>query len=491
MRWICETYIICLIYHTTIILRYANQYRQFEASQSSSEQARLAPSGLEGDGCQMRINRSICTSQIVDYHPIISEAPHIRKQYIEWIYALLRSADLQKRLYISRTLSYFADKLGTAVNKRSQSSFPPPREFAALLPIDLIHMLGYNMSLCNILFCRPGTIYDFHKCGLSDDYVNAVCAAAFHGKADREALLRTMEASPFQEYIQRFLSNAAFIRRQPVEIFVTATMSAGKSTLLNALIGQDLNKSQNTACTAKNHLIISKPFDDGLLTKYDHRLLLDAEIQDVHTDHKKNRKDHLAVSTFFRGALSGKRIILMDSPGVNFHGDTEHRRIAQDAIRNEKYTLLLVILNGTQLHTNDMYEHLQFIRENVKDRSIWFVLNHADEFCREGLDSLLFSVKKLKTVLTEQFGFSYPVVFPVSALAGITAKTKREDDFDFIRFSRIFGKESLNLEGYYHQYYPSLNNEQPERELSPAESLLRHCGIYYVEKALCAVNKRR
>lgn len=53
-------------------------------------------------------------------------------------------------------------------------------------------------------------------------------------------------------------ANKTFLAQNNRNILVTANMSAGKSTLLNALIGKKVNKTQNDACTAKTHYLINK-----------------------------------------------------------------------------------------------------------------------------------------------------------------------------------------------------------------------------------------
>ncbi|HEY8420109.1 MAG TPA: hypothetical protein VIL05_00005 [Thermoclostridium sp.] len=47
---------------------------------------------------------------------------------------------------------------------------------------------------------------------------------------------------------------------RPFSVLVSATMSAGKSTLINALIGKTVNRTMNDACTAKLHFIFDKAF---------------------------------------------------------------------------------------------------------------------------------------------------------------------------------------------------------------------------------------
>ena len=83
--------------------------------------------------------------------------------------------------------------------------------------------------------------------------------------------------------------NRAFLKSDPIKVIVTANMSAGKSTLLNALVGKKVNKTQNEACTAKIHYIKNKPFEDSLCYELDYLLDLDADYQTLMEDNKTTR----------------------------------------------------------------------------------------------------------------------------------------------------------------------------------------------------------
>src|SRR5699024_3535827 len=76
-------------------------------------------------------------------------------------------------------------------------------------------------------------------------------------------LLREPELAIEKEYIQLMEKNILFKRKEPTGIMVTANMSAGKSTFINALTGKYVCLSQNMACTSKVHYIINKAFEDG------------------------------------------------------------------------------------------------------------------------------------------------------------------------------------------------------------------------------------
>src|SRR5699024_5460332 len=136
----------------------------------------------------------------------------------------------------------------------------------------------------------------------------------------------------YVEYLLAARDNANFVNRQPLCILVTATMSAGKSTLINALTGKRISKTQNLACTSKVHVILSKPFEDDCTTEYDSDISLDATQEELFTDNTENPSNQITVSTYFKGRLGGKRILLLDTPGVNSSENAEHTEITQNAI---------------------------------------------------------------------------------------------------------------------------------------------------------------
>ena len=109
--------------------------------------------------------------------------------------------------------------------------------------------------------------------------------------------------------------NRVFTENKPIRVIVTANMSAGKSTLLNALIGKKVNKTQNDACTAEIHNIVNKPYEDGFCYELDYLLELDADYKTLMEDNTDNRSSEITVGTFFRTiGQSPKRIWFIDTP---------------------------------------------------------------------------------------------------------------------------------------------------------------------------------
>ncbi len=259
--------------------------------------------------------------------------------------------------------------------------------------------------------------------------------------------------------------NISFIKARPYNILITATMSAGKSTLINALVGKDISLMQNMACTSKIHTIISKPFDDGVSSEYDHDLSMDASKEDLLSDNENNMSHKIAVGTYFNGGLSGKRIILLDSPGVNSSENAEHAEISQQIIKAKKYQLMIYVLNATQLGTTNEEHHLEIVRQSLGRSNIIFVMNKADKLISEE-DNFLDSIDSQRKFLISK-GFKKPLICPISCRAAYLVKKSRLEGLSRIERSEIdfMDKfEEQRLADYYEEVldcpHLSANNER-------------------------------
>lgn len=280
--------------------------------------------------------------------------------------------------------------------------------------------------------------------------------------------------------------NRAFLSNEPIKIIVTATMSAGKSTLLNALIGKKINRTQNEACTAKVHYIKSKPYEDGYCYKYDYTLELDAQWKTLMDDNVQNSGQEIVVGTFFRVVGNDvKRLWLIDTPGVNSSQDKEHKEISERCIIEANPDMLIYLLNGENIGSDDDRTHLQFVLENYKG-NIVFVVNKLDKF-KEKEDSVSETLDKVENDLTE-IGFEDPIVVPISSAAAYLAKisifgeTLDEDEQDeFDRMTRKLKKDEYQFDTYYPDFAKSAHNID---NTADKYQLLLHSGILELENIL-------
>lgn len=277
--------------------------------------------------------------------------------------------------------------------------------------------------------------------------------------------------------------NRDFLSETPVKIIVTATMSAGKSTLLNALIGKKINRTQNDACTAKIHYIVNKPFEDGYCYEQDYALELDANRQTLMDDNKLNTSNEIFVGTHFRTiSKTARRIWLIDTPGVNSSQDKAHRNITERYIKETQSDMLIYLLNGENIGADDDRTHLEFVLENYKG-NIVFIVNKLDKFRRKE-DSVLETLDAVVNDLTEM-GFENPLVVPISSAAAYLAKMSiwgealDEDEQDeFERMARKLKKDEYQFDTYYPDFAKSAHNID-----NPADKyqLLLHSGVLQLE----------
>ena len=313
------------------------------------------------------------------------------------------------------------------------------------------------------------------------------------------------------------INNAVF------PINVIATMSSGKSTLINALLGKRMMPSKNEACTATITEILDDDSDNFFATVRDDE---DSVIEDIPEltfekmcELNENEKVHRIEVTGNIPFLDAEStaLMLVDTPGPNNSQNQAHKNTTYKAINNDANNLILYVLNGTQLSTNDDASLLSYVAEQIKkggkqvrDRFI-FVVNKMDGFNPEEED-IGKAIAAAKNYLAS-YGIENPQIFPCSAYTALNIRTYFEG-VDIDNMSRADEKklpsaardtlpmidkfvdyESMHLEQY-STLAPSAQKEldyrlqQAEESGNTKEQALIHCGIYSIEAAITAYVKK-
>ena len=249
-----------------------------------------------------------------------------------------------------------------------------------------------------------------------------------------EEIFDEIQRGPFEELRQPDMTKA-FKDAQSSEfpVNVIATMSAGKSTLINALLRQKLMPAKQDACTATitelkdsdNEVFRASVYDkDGDLIISKPELTL-SEMEQLNADP--------AVSTIrAEGDIPFVRsedvaLVLVDTPGPNNSRDPEHKAATYRMLSESSKPLVLYILNATQLAVNDDNNLLNHVAESMKvggkqsrDRFI-FVVNKLDDF-KKGEDSVTSALEKVRKYLEDK-GIQNPNIFPASALTALNIRT--------------------------------------------------------------------
>jgi GTPase Era involved in 16S rRNA processing len=239
------------------------------------------------------------------------------------------------------------------------------------------------------------------------------------------------------------------------EINVIAPVSAGKSTLINAIIGQDLLPALNQPTTAIKAVIK----DNDNAKEWTVRGLRrgDGEFEEVYSKQpatsslikELNDKDNIETLEIDGNIESIQsqniRLLLSDSPGTNNAMNDEHSRHLRELIKDETYKpMILYVLNARNTEVNDDKNLIEQISEAMKnskkqnkDRFL-FALNQLDELDPDK-EVPKVTIERIKeNYLEKKLGITNPRIFPVSAKLAKLTKLKQkkiqmsEDDEDWI-----------------------------------------------------------
>lgn len=287
-------------------------------------------------------------------------------------------------------------------------------------------------------------------------------------------LFEDAQSGPFDEFRSPEM-HAAFEKALApgFEVNVLATMSAGKSTVINAMLGQELMPAKNEACTATIAKITDyDDMDHFELRRFDHQkeLIIDwvtpedfkatSELIDQWNSDPKTSVIEIKGDIPAIDERDGVQIVLVDTPGPNNSRDAEHRATTTRAIRDTQPSMVLYILNATQLSTDDDKGLLNLIRDamqaggrEAQDRFI-FVANKIDNFDPEKGESISRAIQNVKTYLAEN-GITNPIVIPASAELAKLVRMSRYNGTEFL--SR---KQKSSLSGFVDLFV-----QEPEMDL--------------------------
>jgi GTPase Era involved in 16S rRNA processing len=307
------------------------------------------------------------------------------------------------------------------------------------------------------------------------------------------------------------------------DVFVVATVSSGKSTLLNAILGVELLPVANKATTAKlTEIYYNNRMPEGVFKAQceteDGRVIETTEratkemLAQWNDDKEGKYKDVFKIQ--LEGRIEGfqerehVRLVLTDTPGPNNSQSKEHHKTTMNAIQTDdeqhehKHPLILYVLNGTQLAVDDDQHLLKLVSEEMtkggrknKDRFL-FVANKMDAFDPENKNEKISNVLKENVHdYLEANDILNPQIYPVSArLAYLLRKEKLvlnrsdadqltdKEDGDLYTFKKCFNVDNektrtMDMEQYM-LFSSRVERKLEDRKLPP---LLRRSGVPALE----------
>ena len=240
------------------------------------------------------------------------------------------------------------------------------------------------------------------------------------------------------------------------KIGVFATMSAGKSTLINALVGYNLCPSQNQACTAKvlkftnndelEHPICVSGIEQSLVT-----------LESLRQWNQNSDKKMLEFEVNFKGIQNkSQKIQLFDTPGVNYSQDLSHGEISYHFLSSQEFDQIIYLMNATQFGVDDDKTLLIELKQKLKNQKteLIFLINKMDEFDIENDESIQTIVQSCINYL-EEIGFDQPKILPISGQAAklirmalMGKEMSRKERMDVELFIEMFSDSAYYLPQY-------------------------------------------
>ena len=335
--------------------------------------------------------------------------------------------------------------------KRLQTWFDETNSWAG---IGKVLDLDNNESTCEIVFIGREIDYidlkDYFTNIYKSDKGTEFLLSAKNLSSDEDMLARlsnlVTEAKSSKLFpkkqLQEIEQHITKLQTEPFVISVIATMSSGKSTLLNALMHRELLPTGDRATTANVVEIYDNDEESISYKTYDKdgNLINESDDADLNTFVDINNDDNIRTVKVFTDIpmVSAERmpLLLRDTPGPNNSKDPRHKQITEDIISDARnMSTVLYIMSALQLRVDSDYELLESISVEMRnggkqanDRFL-FVINRVDDWIQKPGQSLEGLLDEAKDYLQE-FGIDNPRIFLVTAsLASNIWKSKNGYEF--------------------------------------------------------------
>lgn len=375
----------------------------------------------------------------------------------------------------------------------------------------------YNDTDFDIVF--HGTLLDFED--LTEVFTQAFERGELTAKLDRipaketsdkevliDEVFKEIQEGPFDELRDvEIISAFQHAKSSDFEVCVVATMSAGKSTLINSMLGTKLMPSKQEACTAIITRIKDTEGNDTWQAEVyskDNRLIETHENLTYATMERLNGDENVSVIKTAGNipfvSSDDVSLVLIDTPGPNNSRDPEHKKVQSEFLNKSSKSLVLYIMEGT-FGSDDDNALLQRVADSMKvggkqskDRFI-FVVNKMDDRRKEDGDTTQ-TLDRIRAYL-KGHGINNPNLFPAAALPALNIRLMQsgadvdEDTMDEteMKVRKLNRNEMLHFENY--ASLPASIRGDIKMKLADAKGngdadaeALIHTGVVSIEAAI-------
>lgn len=280
--------------------------------------------------------------------------------------------------------------------------------------------------------------------------------------------------------------------------YVVATMSAGKSTVLNAMLGEAILPTDHLATTAKLMRIKQTSAAGYSATAYNDVAEPILQIKNVVKEdleawnHDENI-DEIVIEGPILHNNSEVTIELVDTPGPNNSQDKRHRAKIEKFIQTAEHPILLYIMDATKIATDDDAAYMQMLAKwfeqahlDIAERT-YFILNKVDEF--ETSEDVSRALETVFTFLAS-YNIHNPKVYAISAQYALWYRQQQQGQPLTSRQQRslaIMDDVLRDLQLLQHATLSSRMKEQWQEKLEilpESQVLLARTGLPILEETL-------
>jgi len=247
-----------------------------------------------------------------------------------------------------------------------------------------------------------------------------------------------------------------------IELPVLATMSSGKSTFLNAMIGQDylhedLRSTTATTCTIvvnndESEFIASATDKDSRVTNEDENISIKAFLEEWNARSNKNQDIKLQLEGPVKNLDNNHfQLHFIDTPGPNASENQHHQQQTYEYLQGKgNLPLVMYVIDLENVDSNDdnntFKEIHNILNENKQaGERIIFILNKIDQVDIEKR-SIENSINDLKKDLENRYDIKNPLIFPITSMYAKLAQILPENLGRNSRKSLNSFRETINPE---------------------------------------------
>ncbi len=397
--------------------------------------------------------------------------------------------------------------------------------------------------------CESEEYKDIINCHQSDYYLNNARDIVHEVSTIFGGLKDLIEGSVDDKTtVQADLDRYSEAASDMIPICVFGNVSSGKSSFINALIGNEILPSGDEPITAKVYKIIKSEDPnrafinlsyDGKTVQilFDNHDRIQTDLQDCRfidgiresLEKSKNERVPVRVGTTLAyinhygiddsgnleqekvsdlieleapydedGILkdSSNKYILFDTPGSNSASNEKHKEVLKNAMKNLTNGLPIFVATSDTLDTEDnlkLYDEIKQYDDLVDARFTMIVVNKADKaklpkggFSQDQIDDIL-----RQAIPRKMYSFG---IYYVSSVMGLGAKTENDGEFIDDNYARIYSTEKPNFMDVNGRFYTQLYKYDilPGQMKDKSISISNECenlmyansGMYWIERSI-------